>query len=350
MHDHKRQFAHGVASDGTVRDQATGYGLFRIDVPATWSVVATSLQQTGSTSQPLAAHIALRDEDGSVMRIQNGDAGMRNSATMQALMAMYGSGLAATDRTNYAEVPDPQQIADSFARQSASLDGAATLEFLGQLPIGDLSVLSASCMNWFTRLAEAQGLPPTFREPFAASLAHIYALEVGGAPWRAVSYVQMRAIKDDSGIAEALKSSFGFNMGSGFMGKLGLRNAPMQTPLTQARAQNPPAQPPDWATANPADYLRSGTVYWEVNLLASYLTPAEGFDEKLANTFLPLVASLEPHDDLIGLAFKALRQNASVIQQAANGAIVRNQQAFAAHQATRPRQAPDEDDALPPTS
>jgi hypothetical protein len=73
------------------------------------------------------------------------------------------------------------------------------------------------------------------------------------------------------------------------------------------------------------------------------------FDEKLANAFLPLVTSLAPHDDLIGLAFKALRQNASVIQQAANGAIVRNQQAFAAHQATRPRQAPDEDDALPPT-
>lgn len=338
-----------IDADGTIRDRGTGYGLFHIQLPAQWKVAGTSLRRTGSASKPFVPQADLNDGAGGVMRLTVGDAGTRFSKGMQGLMTMYGSAIAAVDRTNYAEMPDPLIIADGAMASLASQMGVADLHFSGQLSSRNLQALTQRSLAYMRPFMGAQA--GSVGNPFAAEVLRTYTFVRDGMPWKAASYVRLYAVKDVSGIGEGMMGGFGDIAGKigdalgGLFGgggrSQGNQQPQMQQPQSmQAQAQQTLSGGAVWCMPEFASYNAGGTVIWDVAAQALFAAPEADFDAQFQQTFCPLATALEIHDDVLSLSVSEIQQHAAQIQQATSTRISQDQAAFQAQQAAmRQRQA-----------
>ena len=192
----------GIEPDGTVRDRTTGYGLFRMKTLPGWQVSGTALQRLGSSSRPYAPQVELRDRAGGAISVRVGDAGVRQSAGMKALMGMYGSQTLGIDTANYADVPDPLFLADMAASGVAANMGATNIRFLKQVPCPDMNPILQRGFASFQRMAQMQGAMVS--GPFAAVVTRTYELTVDDQPWKMASFVTLSATKDGSGLGEGI--------------------------------------------------------------------------------------------------------------------------------------------------
>ena len=338
-----------IDADGTIRDRGSGYGLFRVKLPAQWKVSGTALRRTGSASKPFVPQAELNDKAGGVMRLTVGDAGTRFSKGMQGMMAMYGSAIAAVDRTNYAEMPDPLALADSAMAQIASQIGAADLRFAGQMSSQSLQALLQRSLSYMQRFMGAQA--GSVGDPFAAEVLRTYTFMRSGTPWKAASYVRLYAVKDCSGVGDGfiggigdLAGKLGDALGGLFGGRRqnqGMQQSQMQTPQSmQAQAQQAMSGGAAWCMPEFTSYNAGGTVLWDVAAQALIAAPAADFDAQFQQVFCPVATALEIHDDVVSLTISEIQQHAAQIQQATNTRIAQNQAAFEAQQAAmRQRQA-----------
>lgn len=332
----RRRPAAGVEADGTIRDRATGYGLFRGAFPDGWRVVGTSLQRMGSSSRPYVPQVEMRDPDGGVIRFQLGEAGIRNSAYMKAMFAMYGGALVGVSTVNYADVPNPLQICDDTAAQYLTRVGAQNTQCLGQIDAGNLEQLQQRGFQYLQGMARQEGA--SVCDPLAASVLRVYSFEMGGVPWRLACYVLMYAAKD-AGIMGAGLGIMAGGIADG-IGKLfggGRDEAPVQQPMEQRGAWERPAGP-RWCLPDLAAYKKGGTIVWSVEQITVMATPADVFDERLEHDFLPLVDSLETHSDVLGLAVQVTRHEAAMVQQSTQNTIARQNAQFQAQQAAMRQQ------------
>lgn len=377
----------GVEPDGTIRDRGTGYGLFRARVGAGWHVSATALQGTGSSSRPHIPQVELRDHAGSIVSLSAGEAGTRRSAGFSALMGMYGGHLSGIDRANYADVPDPQALADAAASRVAMSVGASGLKFTRQLACPDLESKKQRALARFQRLAQAQGA--SVANPFIGVVLRVYDCSHDGKPCKIAVCVALSATKDGMGIGEGFTGvaeglgglvegigslfgggnqptrqsgqpvqtadSFGgamdFFMGGGLMGKMKRDRAASQmqtTTMTQGAPSTSPNQQqiqsgvlagqPGWCSPDFATYVSGGTIYWSVDAIATFVASADAFESQFESMFLPLVDSLEMHPDVENLALQVAMQEAGQIGQATQTQLAQNQAAFNAQQAAHRQQ------------
>ena len=125
-----------VDPDGTIRDRATGYGLFRARIANGWQVAGTALARGGSSSRPYIPKVEFHTPDGGVVRMQAGDAGTRQSAAMRNLVAMYGGAATGLDQANYADMPDPIHLTDAYVAQQAGAVGEHARRCMGPCRAG----------------------------------------------------------------------------------------------------------------------------------------------------------------------------------------------------------------------
>ena len=394
------QPAHSPLSDSTVRDASSGYGLFSLKAPQQWQVTGSSLRRTSSSSRPYVARAELQDETGGSIVLQIGDAGTRNSAGMNALMAMYGGHLAGIDHINYADVPDPLILADVNASSVATSIGASNMRFCQQLASPDLASEQAKAFERFSRIARISG--GAVSSPLAGIVLRIYELTCGGQPWKMASFVRIEATKEGLGLGEGVSGAmsnlagsigdmiggtFG-SMGSLFSGQLGGQQSPGQqssgsgsamdffmqggligkmrrdrqaaqaqqaqtnqqqaaqlapqaTPQQQptlAQAQQALSQGVAWCMPDFAQYVSSGTIFWSIPVMATFVAPQPSFDTQLKSMFLPLVSSLEIHPDVEMLAMQVVQQETAQVQAATQGQLAHNQAMFQAQQAAHRQQ------------
>lgn len=326
----------GVEADGSVRDRATGYGLFRGTFPAGWKVVGTSLQRMGSSSRPYLPQVELRDVEGGVIRVTQGEAGIRNSKAMQAMFAMYGQALVGVSTVNYADVPDPLQACDELAAQYLTQMGAQNTQRLGQLDEGNLESLLQRAFARLQNQARQEGM--SVSEPFVASVLRVYAFEMGGAPWRMASYVLLEAAK-----ANMMGDGLNFMTG-GLMdgiGKLFGGGSAKEQPATQHVEQRGAwdrANGPRWCLPEMGEYTRGGTIVWSLEQLSMMAAPADVFDERMQRDFLPLVHTVETHSDVLGLAMQVVRHETAMVQQSTQNTIAMKNAQFQAQQAAMRQQ------------
>jgi hypothetical protein len=324
----------GVEGDGTIRDRATGRGLFYVDMPAGWAVIDTSFRATGSSSRPCLASVTLEGPSGGRGIMGLGEGGTRNGAGMKLLMLQYGAALAGADTTNYADMPNPLALADERAQQMARNLGAGIPSYLTQLMPPDIERRRLDAQERYRRMAQQSGgAAQAIRDAYASEVVRIYGLTVGGHPWNLVSYVRLYAAKLGSELPSLGGGQIASALGSLFGGKSA---QPQQPPV--GAAQQPSAMP--WCSCDYASYVRSGTIYWSVEAEACYAAPAAAFDAELQQGFLPLVTSLVPHGDLESFAASYVSQEAAAMQGATNVAIDNmNRQHHAAMEANRQVQA-----------
>ena len=326
----------GVEADGSVRDRATGYGLFRGTFPAGWKVVGTSLQRMGSSSRPYLPQVELRDAKGGVIRVTQGEAGIRNSKAMQAMFAMYGQALVGVSTVNYAEVPDPLQACDELAVQYLTQMGAQNTQCLGQLDEDRLEALQQRAFARLQNQARQEGA--SVSEPFVASVLRVYAFELGGTPWRMACYVLLEAAK-----ANMMGDGLNFMTG-GLMdgiGKLFGGGRSQEQPAPQQAGQQGAwdrAGGPRWCLPEMGEYTRGGTIVWSLEQLSMMAAPADVFDERMQRDFLPLVHTVETHSDVLGLAMQVVRHETAMVQQSTQNTIAMKNAQFQAQQAAMRQQ------------
>lgn len=376
------------ASQGTahlrdIRDQASGYGVFCAYVPDSWETCTVSLQRTGSSSRPYRAQAQLRDQTGAYVNLLVGDAGMRNSAGVKALLSMYGGHLAGIDHTNYADMPDPISLADEAARNLASNLGAERFLFSHQLACPTLAAEQQRAFDHFKQ--KIQITSGNVHDPLVAVVLRCYDLWVAGQAWKLATFVRLEAVKDGSGLGEGTRDALGSMMGSlgsmfggtpqhqgsapdaveeedqyqgmagfllggGLIGKMQRqrqREKAAAARAAQAAQSHTPAaavpQPHDesasassstaWCLPDFAQYAKSGTILWSVETIATFAAPATVFDTQLKAAFIPLASSLQLHPDIESLSMMVVQQEAAQIQAATQGQLARNQAAFQAQQA-----------------
>ena len=192
----------GIEPDGSIRDRGTGYGLFRARVAPGWKVTGTALQGTGSSSRPYIPQVELRNRDGDVAIVAVGNAGTRRSAGFTAITAMYNGHLAGIDRANYADVPDPEQVADAAASSTAASAGVTGLQLSRQLACPSLEEKGQHAYERFQRLAQAQG--GLVAHPFIGVILRVYDGVRDGQPFKVASYVELSATKDGMSLGDGL--------------------------------------------------------------------------------------------------------------------------------------------------
>ena len=218
VHVSYRKQETGIEPDGTIRDRSTGYGLFCVrDLPG-WQVSGTALQRMGSSSRPFIAQAQLRNRAGGVMNLRIGDAGVRNSTGMTALMGMYGGHLAGVDTTNYADMPDPLLLADVTAAGVVAGMGATDLQFVRQYVSRDLEAKRQKTLARLQR--EAQSSHMSVSDPLIAVVLRTYAFTMGGQAWKLASYVTLEAVKTSMGLGEGFGGGMMEGLGD-LMGKVG---------------------------------------------------------------------------------------------------------------------------------
>ena len=319
----------GVESDGTLRDRASGNGIFYVRMPEGWAVTNTSLRRTGSSSRPYVASAQMEGPGGSVANLALGNAGTRNSAGMKILMARYGGAIAHVDTINYADMPDPLLLADSQAQQVANSIGAGPLKLMTQLDPPNIELRRQESQAHFERIAQMSG-GAIIKHPYVCEVIRTYACGRGNEMWRIASYVRVFAIKDGMGLdpAAGMTGGLGTVFGSLFGSS---RNRP------QEAAPTAPSQAAGaWCTEDFASYAKSGTIFWSVEALASFAAPADVFAEQFTSAFLPLAGTSMVHDDLFGLSARVVMEEAGAVQQATNATISQmNAQHRAAMEANR---------------
>jgi hypothetical protein len=110
-----------------------------------------------------------------------------------------------------------------------------------------------------------------------------------------------------------------------------------QTPYPQQGFQQAtnqvPVQSVAWSTSDFAQYTSSGTIYWSVSTVVTFIAPADDFDAQFESAFVPFASTLEVHPDVESLSLSAIQQEAAQIQSATQSQLSRNQAAFQAQQA-----------------
>lgn len=237
----------GVDPDGTIRDRATGYGLFRGTIPRGYTVAGTALQHTNTLSRPYVPQVELRSPTGTVMRIQQGEAGTRQSAGMSAINAMYGQAAAPYDTSNYAEMPNPVAVADSFASAQTAGLGGRELAYEGQAMPRTLEDAERRASDHYTTQARAAGIMVS--SFLGAQVLRTYSFAIGAEPWKMAVFVEAWGAKGGlggignvaeqfteglGGITEAIGGFFGGLQNQGARAQASLGNA---NPTSQATGQ-----------------------------------------------------------------------------------------------------------------
>lgn len=378
----------GIEADGTVRDRATGRGLFTVPRISGFCVVGTALEQTGSISNPYVARVALKNDAQTSITLANGDAGTRQSASLRAMTAMSGAP-ATQAQPNYAKVPNPLAVADGAATEHLRRMGATQARMTAQAAVGDLEAIRRAAAARTSQLAQAQGAPAQVSDSLAASVVRVYDFAVAGQPWRMACYVRLMAGKwglagmggasaligqvggfadrigqalggsrqqtaqPQAGMGGALRGALDFTMGGGLIGKhlrerradqgrtdLPSNAAPQQTGTDDpvASTTRPPQGAPSWCSPDFESFCRDGNIEWWVDLVASYVAPAPHFEEGLRKTFVPFALGCTTHSDVTSLTLMAVQQAAAGIQQSTNVALAQSQARFAAQQAAHRQQ------------
>lgn len=344
VHVSYRKQETGIDPDGSIRDPATGTGMFRVRMPAGWRVTSASLQRTGSISRPYIPQVEFGGPAGGIASLRVGDAGTRNSAGLNMLMGIYGGHLAGIDTANYADMPDPIALANSTAGNLAARLGASNCRFVAQLPPPNLETKLKVEYERFQRTARAEGGSVT--NPFMAVVLRTYDMSCNGRPWKAAVCIELAAVKLGGGIGEGMGMGMAGGLGGladsigSLFGKPKRANpAPQQFPQQQMGGV-PSVQGVAWCSSDMAQYTQGGTIFWSVSTIATYAAPANDFDTQLLGMFVPLVGGYELHPDVEGLALAAGQEYSARVQCATQSQIARNQAAFEAQQAAmRQRQA-----------
>ena len=356
----------GFEPDGTIRDRASGIGLFRTRGLSGWSVTGTSLFRGTSGSRPYVGQADLRDQAGGILQLRMGDAGCRQSEGMKAMMRMYGGHLAGIDTTNYADMPDPIIATDVAARNLATALQATDLLFNRQIELPNLASMQQDAYNRFQQAAQASG-GAILSDPLAAAVLRTYTFQRDGKPWKMASFTRLEAIKDASGVGDGFAGIAGdignavgdFLNGAGnfldelFGGKRPPQQAqqwqPQQT--QQVQSQQPQGQQPSraqmqqqlsggvtWCVPEFTAYDQNGTIFWSITVQATFAAPADDFDAQFGHGVAPLMATFLPHPDIDRISADVARQEAARIQQATQGQLAANQSAFQAQQAAHRQQ------------
>lgn len=329
--------------DASVRDDRTGYGLFVVTVPTTWSVDETRLRRVDSSSQPYRPFASFTDESGSLITLRVDDGGMQMSDGMKAVMRTYGSAFAAQDRTNYARMPNPLRLADSHMLEFTGKIGAADLCLVREWGSPDLAARQEEAWQLFHEAARASG-PALLKDPFAAEFVRIYEFVYNGVPRSTAIYVRLFAIKDASGVdlmPVGLAGSLGGAIG-GAIGNIIARKKASPSGAQGATPQDPArtAATPAWSTSDFDDYTKGGSIYWSIQGFATLNSRTEIFEQQFEQAFLPFARTFRIHPDVIALSGEAGAQYAAGMQQAADAQVTRmNMQTQAALAADRQRQA-----------
>ncbi len=329
--------------DATVRDDATGHGLFVVTLPTTWSVDETRLRRVDSSSQPYRPFASFTDESGSLITLRVDDGGMQMSDGMKAVMRTYGSALAAQDRTNYAHMPNPLRLADNHMLEFTGKVGATGLCLVREWGSPDLVARKEEARQLFHEVARASG-PALLKDPFAAEFVRIYEFVYNGVRRSTAVYVRLFAIKDASGVdlmPVGLAGSLGGAIG-GAIGNIIARKKASSSGAQRAAPQGPirTAKAPAWSTSDFDDYTKGGSIYWSIQGFATLNSRTEIFEQQFEQAFLPFARTFRIHPDVIALSGEAGAQYAASMQQATNAQVARmNIQTQTALAADRQRQA-----------
>ena len=326
-----------------VRSSSGGQGLFVVTLPTTWRLDDAVLLQGNSGSRPYSAFARFSDGGSAGMTLTLGDAGTRNSAGMEAMMAQYGSAIAGVDRTNYAPLPSVRQVADDYAMQSVRAFGGSNFGCVLELGGFDLARRQQEAQALFAKAAGGSPL----RDPYAAEMVRIYTFNAGGTAYKMAAYVRIYAIKDASGVdVMGMMNPVGLVLGLGNA----IGNKVSRKKEAKKAKKDPNARPnadtiaesdgrplciPDYS-----DYIEEGTIYWTVDGISTVFAPADRFDRVYKEAFVPLVTGYSVHDDVKNLTAQAARQDAAAVQAATNVQIQQmNMQFRAMQEANRQVQA-----------
>lgn len=329
------EYRRGVA----VRNASSGHGLFYVTLPSTWKIEDATLRQGRSGSQPYDAYARFTDDAGASMILELGDAGVRNSAGMDAAMAQYGHAIASIDRNNYAPMPGPRRTADNQATKIIQDLGGTNTTCICELGGLNLAKRQQEARETFTRAAQQTG-PVMLRDPFAAEMIRIYAFNRGDIPYKAAVYVRIYAIKDASGVDMMNPLGLVAGLGSLIGGRTSRVDAgKAASPAPQASAVAGSDGRP-FSTSSFESYTKDGTIYWNVFGISTLMARASQFDKAYAEAFLPFVSEFQAHGDLLNLQAADARRQAAAMQQATNIEVNRmNMQTQAALAANRQVQA-----------
>ena len=126
------------------------------------------------------------------------------------------------------------------------------------------------------------------------------------------------AIKDATGVENLNPMGLAFNLGSSLGGLFSKRRGAQQQAQQQATA---PGSSTSWSLPNYDEYMRGGTIYWDVYATHMLTSAPDRFEERYANAFLPLVQTFEVHADIQNLMLNSKRQEAAQVQAATNQQI-----------------------------
>ncbi len=311
----------------SLHDQATGRGLFVATLPTNWRVTSTNLKQTNSTSRPFIPSVSLKADTSAVIDLNNGEAGQRNSAGMKRLMATYGAAISAVDRTNYAEMPDPRALSDNLISTIIQKAGAHDLKLVTQLASPYLPQRQKEAWALFQQAAKASG-GALIKDPFAAEVIRIYEFTFDdGEVWRYACYQRLVAVKDASGVGDG---PLGMSPGLGLLG--GLLTANKKAKATEKSLENAKSTN-GWSIPDFGSYVKDGTIIWNVLTCATLRAKKPEFDAAFKQAFLPLIATVQLHNDLFSLMMAASQQQAAATQAATNQQVANMNAQFQAQQA-----------------
>jgi len=299
----------------TVR-HTDGRGLFVLTLPADWSIRESGIRC--EAARPYNPHVSLRNGRGASINLFQGDTGMRLSEAMKSLMATYGTALAGADRTNYAEVPNPNELADAYVRDIVRRVGASGLHLADTIDAKGLVTRRQEALSLFQENARASA-GAIVCDPLAAEALRIYRFVLNGEDTGYAVHVRLYATKDGSGVESMNPMGLALNVGSAIGGLFRKRKAAKAKRETYSQTASSTWSEPDFTS-----YVSTGTIYWEVVGIATLSAPAGRFDEALNEAFLPMIASYELHPDMRALALGDTRQQASLMQQATNREVQAN--------------------------
>ena len=300
--------------NATVR-HTDGRGLFVVTIPSDWAITDTAIMR--QSTKPFNPKACLEGPGGSII-LRQGDAGTRLSSGMKAVMSTYGAAIAGVDRTNYADMPHPVRLADSYVSSLIEDTGASNLHLVREIPSQDLASRQQDAMQKYQQTGRAVG-NTMLKDPFAAEVLRVYGLRHKGVDMNVAVYVRLYATKDATGVENLNPMGLMFNAGSALGGLFsGKRKAQSQAPQGQAPAGQGSST---WSVPDYDSYVRDGTIYWDVCGFATLTAAERNFEECLNTAFLPLVRTFDTHPDMVNLVLADAQQEAAQVQQATNRQI-----------------------------
>lgn len=300
--------------NATVR-HTDGRGLFVVTIPSDWAITDTAIMR--QSTKPFNPKACLEGPGGSII-LRQGDAGTRLSSGMKAVMSTYGAAIAGVDRTNYADMPHPVRLADSYVSSLVEDTGASNLHLVREIPSQDLASRQQDAMQKYQETGRAVG-NTMLKDPFAAEVLRVYGLRHKGVDMNVAVYVRLYATKDATGVENLNPMGLMFNAGSALGG---LFSGGRKAQGRASQSQQPAGQSSStWSVPDYDSYVRDGTIYWDVCGFATLTAAERNFEECLNTAFLPLVRTFDTHPDMVNLVLADAQQEAAQVQQATNRQI-----------------------------